>query len=161
VPSVDRNEFLRIMRAFEQNGVEYVLIGATAMGLHGVVRATEDVDVMLRATADNFERLRVALRVTYHGDPNIDELRNEDWLGDYPVVRYLPPNSTLFLDLMTRLGQVATFENIDSEVKEFEGIRIRVATPRAIYRLKKDTLRAIDRQDAKMIADQFDVEEDS
>jgi hypothetical protein len=29
---VDRDEIVRVLRAFEQTGLEYVLIGATAMG---------------------------------------------------------------------------------------------------------------------------------
>ena len=41
---------LRILKSFETEGLEYVLIGATAMGLHGVVRATEDIDMFVRAT---------------------------------------------------------------------------------------------------------------
>jgi hypothetical protein len=38
---------LRVLRALEAEGVRYVLIGAAAVGIHGVVRATEDLDVML------------------------------------------------------------------------------------------------------------------
>jgi len=52
---------LRVLRAFEAEGLEYVLIGATAMGFHGLVRATEDVDLFIRATPDNVERLKRAL----------------------------------------------------------------------------------------------------
>src|SRR5579864_5463705 len=47
--SVDRDELVRVLRAFEAAGLEYVLIGATAMGFHGLVRATEDVDLFIRA----------------------------------------------------------------------------------------------------------------
>jgi hypothetical protein len=32
------------------SGLEYVLIGATVMGFHGLVRATEDVDLLIRPT---------------------------------------------------------------------------------------------------------------
>lgn len=60
---VDRDEILRVLRAFEESGLDYVLIGATAMGFHGVVRATEAIDLFIRATADNVERLRAG------GDP--------------------------------------------------------------------------------------------
>lgn len=38
--SIDRDEILRVLRAFEAAGLEYVLIGAIARGFHGVVRAT-------------------------------------------------------------------------------------------------------------------------
>jgi hypothetical protein len=31
---VDRDELLRALSAFEKEGLEYVLIGATAMGFH-------------------------------------------------------------------------------------------------------------------------------
>ena len=41
---MDRDEIIRVLRAFESSGLEYVLIGATAMGFHGLVRATDDED---------------------------------------------------------------------------------------------------------------------
>ena len=50
---MDRDEILRVLRAFEASGLEYVLIGATAMGFHGLVRATEDLDLFIRATPEN------------------------------------------------------------------------------------------------------------
>ena len=49
---MDRDEILRVLRAFEREDLEYVLIGAAAMGFHGLVRATEDLDVFIRATAE-------------------------------------------------------------------------------------------------------------
>ena len=161
MPSVNQQEFLRIMRAFEQSNVDYVLIGATAMGLHGVLRATEDIDVMLRPTPENFERLRTALRAAYPGDPFVDELKDEDWLGEYPIVRFAPRSSTLYMNLLTRLGDAATIDTIEAEILELEGIRVHVATPRALYQLKKGTVRPIDQQDARMLADAFDLKDEN
>ena len=60
---------------------------------------------------------------------------------------------------MTRLGDAASFETVDSEIKEVEGIRVRVATPRALYRLKKDTIRPLDRRDAAALAARFDLKD--
>jgi predicted nucleotidyltransferase len=91
---MDRDEVVRVLRAFESVGLEYVLIGAAAMGIHGVVRATEDLDLFIRATADNVERLKSAFRQVYDNDPNIDEISADDLLGDYPAVRYYPPAAT-------------------------------------------------------------------
>jgi len=62
---VDRDEILRVLRAFEGAGLQYVLIGATAMGFHGLGRATEDLDLFIAATAENVERLRQALKAAY------------------------------------------------------------------------------------------------
>lgn len=150
---------LRVLRALESAGVRYVLIGATAMGLHGVIRATEDVDLVVEASADNIERLRQAFRSAYDEDPSIDDIRTEDLLGDYPSVRYYPPSGDLYFDIMTRLGDVAHFDDVAAETKAIEGIRVRVATPAALYRLKKDTVRPLDRQDAAALRERFGLEE--
>lgn len=151
---------MRVLRAFESAGLEYVLIGAAAMGFHGLVRATEDLDLFIRATPENIEKLRSALRATYEGDPNIDEISATDLLGEFPTVRYVPPTGDLYFDVLTRLGEVATFETIDAEVKEVDGTRVRVATPAALYRLKKGTVRPLDHADAAALRERFSLKED-
>ena len=154
---VDRDELVRVLRAFESAGVDYVLIGATAMGFHGLVRATEDVDLCVRATPENVERLRNAFRSAYPGDPDVDDIRAEDLLGDFPTLRYYPPTGDLFFDIMTRLGDAANFDTVQAEVKEVEGIRVRVATPAALYHLKKGTVRPLDRRDAAALRERFNL----
>jgi len=156
---MSREELLRVLGAFEAAGLEYVLVGATAMAFHGVVRATEDVDLFVRATPENIGRLRAALRNAYDDDPNIDAITADDLLGDYPAVRYYPPSGDLFLDILTRLGEVASFDSITMEYKEVEGIRVRVATPAALHRLKRNTVRPLDRQDAEMLRQRFHLGE--
>jgi uncharacterized protein YdcH (DUF465 family) len=157
---VDRDEILRVLRAFEASGLEYVLIGATAMGFHGLVRATEDLDLLIRPTADNIERLRAALRQAYDGDPHIDEISSVDLLGEFPAVRYYPPSGDLYFDVLTQLGEFARFDAVEAEIKEVEGIRVRVATPAALYRLKKGTVRAKDHQDAAALRERFNLKDE-
>jgi hypothetical protein len=155
-----RDELLRVLRAFQDQNLEYVLIGATAMGFHGLVRATEDVDLMIRPTSENVERLRKAFQETYSDDPSIQDIRTEDLLGDYPAVRYYPMNGDLFFDILTRLGEAASYETIESEVIEVEGVRILTATPQALYKLKKDTGRPIDREDAAALRERFKLRDE-
>lgn len=157
---VDRDEIFRVLKAFEASGLEYVLIGAAAMGFHGIVRATEDLDLIISATPENIERLRAALRDAYEGDPHIDEISSADLMGDYPAVRYYPPTGDLYFDVITRLGTTARFETVDAEIKVVEGTRVRVATPAALYRLKHGTVRAIDRQDAAALRARFDLKDE-
>lgn len=158
---VDRDEILRVLRAFEAAGLEYVLIGAAAMGVHGLVRATEDIDLFIRATADNVGRLRDALRHVYGEDPHIAEITSEDLLGEYPAVRYYPPSGDLYFDVMTRLGDAASYDTVEAVTKEVEGIVVRVATPLALYRLKRGTVRAKDRDDAAALKERFRLETDN
>ena len=157
---MDRDEVMRVLRAFELATLEYVLIGAAAMGFHGLVRTTEDLDLFIRATPENIEKLRVALRAAYEGDPNINEISETDLLGEYPAVRYVPPTGDLYFDVLTRLGEMATFETIDAEVKEVEGTHVRVATPQALYRLKKATVRPQDQVDAAALRERFGLKEE-
>lgn len=158
--AVDRDEMLRVLRAFQDEGLEYVLIGATAMAFHGLVRATEDLDLFIRANPENVDRLKRALRTAYSGDPNVEDIRAEDLLGEYPAVRYYPPDGDLYFDVMTRLGEVASFATVEAEIKEVEGIRVRVATPAALYDLKKGTVRPLDRQDAEALRRRFGLKGD-
>ena len=149
-----------MLRAFESARLEYVLIGATAMGVHGLVRATEDVYLFIRATQENVERLRQALRDVYAHDPHIEEITADDLLGEYPAVRYYPPSGDLYFDVMTRLSDAASYDTVEAETKDIAGILVRVATPRALYRLKRGTVRAKDREDAAALRERFDLEAD-
>jgi hypothetical protein len=157
---MDRDEVIRVLRAFESAGLEYVLIGAAAMGFHGLVRTTEDLDLFIRATPENIEKLRTALRAVYEGDPNINEISSNDLLGEYPALRYVPPTGDLYFDVMTRLGEIASFETVDAEIKEVGGTHVRVATPAALYRLKKGTVRSQDHLDAAALRERFSLKEE-
>jgi hypothetical protein len=152
---------MRALRAFQEAGLEYVLIGAGAMAFHGLVRTTEDLDLFIRATPENIEKLRAAFRAVYQGDPNISEISSEDLLGDYPAVRYYPPTGDLYFDVLTRLGEAASFETIEAETKEVDGTQISVATPSALYKLKKGTIRLQDRADAAALRERFNLTEEN
>ena len=153
---MELDEALEVLASLEKEGVEYVLIGGAALTVHGLVRATEDLDLFVRPTADNVERLRRALGSVYQ-DPNVSEISTEDLLGDYPAVRYYPPRGRLFLDILTRLGEFATFESLESQEVQWNGVKVKVASPRALYWLKKDTVRDIDRLDAERLREVFDL----
>ena len=49
---------------------------------------------------------------------------------------------------------------MEAETRRVDGVRVRVATPAALHRLKKGTLRAIDRQDAAALRERFDLPDD-
>ena len=73
----------RVLAAFEDVGVQYVVFGAAALNLLGLARATEDLAVFVAPTAENVDRLKAALRRVFD-DPHIDEIAAADLLGDYP-----------------------------------------------------------------------------
>ncbi len=49
-------DVLRVAELLEQEHVEYALIGGYALALQGIVRLTEDVDILVEPTLDNTRR---------------------------------------------------------------------------------------------------------
>jgi hypothetical protein len=156
---VERDTLLRLFRALADEGVAYVLVGGLAVNLHGVIRATEDVDLFVRPDQANVERLRAALKRVFDDD-DIDEISADDLAGQYPVVRYVPPGAGPSIDLVARLGERVAYADLEAEERDVDGVPVRLATPRTLYRLKRDTARPIDAQDAVRLRDAFALEED-
>lgn len=148
--------FLDVIRAFERAGVEYILVGGVAVNLHGIARATEDIDFFVRSEPENVERLKTALKSLW-SDPEIDQIRAEDFKA-YPTLRYGPPKENFVIDVLTRLGTAFRFEDLVSEVVTIEGTPVRVATPETLVRMKRSTLRPIDKADAAALAKMFRIE---
>lgn len=56
-------DLLTICRALNERGARYVVVGGMAVIHAGFVRATEDIDLLVDASSENFERIREALSV--------------------------------------------------------------------------------------------------
>ena len=149
----------RILAAFDRHGVNYVLVGGMAMAAQGLVRATRDIDVVVSVKPKNIDRLKAALQELFN-DPEIDSIRADELAGDYPAIQYVPPTGDFWIDILARLGEAFQFEDLESEEFVVEGVRVRVATPRTLYRMKKDTVRPQDRLDAQALRERFDLLEE-
>ncbi len=155
---MDFDGFLDVIRALNAERVEYVLFGAMAIGVHGFIRATEDVDLFLRPTPENIAACRRALRRVWQ-DPCIDEITAEDLCGDFPAVSYAPPGDGFPIDLVTRLGTEVGYEDLEWEVIDLEDVPVRVATAQTLYEMKRDTVRPKDAIDAAALKRKFDLKD--
>jgi hypothetical protein len=156
---VDVESVKKVLTALERGKVRYVVFGAVALNLLGLARATEDLDLFVAPEADNIERLKDALREVF-ADPSIDEIRAAELLGDYPAVRYVPPDGTFYIDVLTRLGEAFRYEDITAQRLDFDGLAIPVATPETLYRMKKDTVRPKDWDDADALKRRFKLSDE-
>jgi len=154
---MDARVALELLRAMRNEGVAFKVVGAVALAFQGLPRATEDLDVFVEPTHDNIARLRAALHAVFE-DPSIDEITAEDLLGDYPAVQYVPPDPGFHVDILTRLGEAFTYDDIEAEQREVEGIEVPVATARMLHRMKRDTVRPKDRLDAALLRERFGPE---
>lgn len=53
--------FVEMLKAFRDEGVEYLVIGAHALAVHGHIRATLDIDLWVKPTPENAGRTWRAL----------------------------------------------------------------------------------------------------
>jgi hypothetical protein len=83
---LDFREFLNL---FNENHVEYLLIGGYAVGYHGYPRATNDMDVWVAISPKNAERIVTALRKFGFDVP---ELSSDLFLQESKIIRLgMPP----------------------------------------------------------------------
>ena len=155
---MDFERVLDIVRALNREGVEYITFGAIALAAHGFARATSDADFFVNPTQENIERLRRALRSLWD-DPHLDEISADDLAGDYPAVRYGPPDEEFTIDFLSRLGEAYSYGELPSEVVEFGGVPIRVVTAATLYEMKRSTVRPKDRIDAAALNEEYHFEE--
>lgn len=88
--------FVEILKAFRDEAVEYLVIGAHALAAHGHVRATLDIDLWVKPTPDNAARTWRALQLFR---APLTKMKAEDFAE--PEVLYqigLPPSR---IDIMT------------------------------------------------------------
>jgi predicted nucleotidyltransferase len=45
------DDVLRVVAALNSSGVEHVVIGGVGLNVHGIIRATEDLDLFIRPDA--------------------------------------------------------------------------------------------------------------
>ena len=154
---MDFEKILAFLKALRGEQVEYVLVGAIALTVHGIVRATQDVDLFIRPEENNIQRFRAALMSLFPEDTSIQELSAADLTGVYPVIRYISPDGSLVIDVMSRLGEMFSYESLQFEERSYAGVIVRVATPATRYEMKKGTQRLQDRADAAALKEAFDL----
>lgn len=54
-------DFKDLLEEFARDAVEFVLVGGWAVAVHGRPRATKDIDLVVRGTAENLQRAAKAL----------------------------------------------------------------------------------------------------
>jgi hypothetical protein len=149
----------KVLEALEREAVQYAVFGAIAVNIHGLARATQDLDIFVAPDEGNIERLRAALMSVFD-DPDIAGILAEDLLGEYPAVQYVPPEGDFHVDILTRLGEAFRWQDLDVQRVPFQGLTVSVVTPATLYRMKKDTVRTKDRIDAEELRRRFELEGD-
>jgi hypothetical protein len=151
------DDFLDILRALVESEAEFVVVGAHAMALHGVPRSTGDLDVLVRPTPENAQRVLDALEafgapIQAHGVTRADL---ETQGNVYQIG--LPPRR---IDLMTGLSGVHFEEAWSSRIEvEIDGMGIPFLGLETLRRNKQATGRDKDLLDLRLLSESQTEEE--
>lgn len=143
------DDFRDMLAALVDAEVEFVVVGAHALAAHGIVRATGDLDIFVRPTKQNAERVVAALRafgapIAAHGVTAADfELADNVYQIDLPPRR---------IDLLTAIRGVPFEEaSANAMVVEVDGRAIPFIGRDALVRNKRATGREKDRLDVELL----------
>jgi hypothetical protein len=135
----------RVCSLLQKHQVKYVLVGARACILHGLVRSTQDVDLLVEPSPDNLQRVIDAL--TELPDHAARELTLKD-LQENVVVKIA---DAVEVDVAKQAWTLDYAEAIrDAQTLEVEGVRIIYASLDALIK-SKSTYRDQDRIDRQQL----------
>jgi hypothetical protein len=125
-------DLLVLARELNSLGARYVVVGGFAINRLGLIRATEDIDLLIARDPENQEAVKRALQCL--PDKAILELGDED-IASWVVVRV---NDTITVDLMTEACGVS-FEEAREGIEQvvIDGISIPFASASLMLRLKQ------------------------
>lgn len=113
----DLREFIELLSS---SGVDFIIIGGHAVAFHGHPRYTGDIDLLVRSTPENAERIIASLRAFGFGEVG---LSSQDFIRPGSVVQLgRPPNR---IDLLTSVSGVDFEEAWEGKVAgELDGLEV-------------------------------------
>ena len=147
----ESNQLLRVCALLNKHGAHYLIVGGHACILHGYVRATEDVDILVEDTDENFRRVISALSELE--DHAAAELTPQD-LAENVVVKIadeVEVDVSRQAWLVTYAEAIATAESI-----EVDGVRVPFLGLEMLIK-SKTTYREQDRADLVRLRDLLEL----
>jgi hypothetical protein len=149
--------YVDLFRELQKHEVQYLVIGGIAINLHGVERATMDVDLVLAMDESNLRRflaaaqklqLRPNLPVELEALCNATQL--DEWIREKNMIAFClrPPSKTApSIDIIVRpkVSFEAMYRNRIE--KDIGGVQFKVASIDDLIALKTDTGRKQDASD--------------
>jgi hypothetical protein len=136
---------LRVCSLLNNHGVKYLIVGARACWLHGYVRATMDVDILIPEDLEN--HMRVIAALSELEDHAAAELTPQD-LVENLVVKI---SDEVEVDVSTRAWKVSYVDAIDTSLQAtIEGVKVPYVDLQTLIK-SKSTQREQDKVDVQRL----------
>src|SRR5438128_220041 len=145
--NADLREFIELLNS---RGVEYVIVGAHSLAFHGQPRYTGDLDILVRPSPENADRL-VSLLHDFGFGPS--EFAQSDFTAPEQMIQLgRAPNR---IDLLTSISGVAIDDAFRTKIStEMEGLPVFILNKELLIQNKRAVGRPQD------VADLEGLEED-
>ena len=145
-----------VFKSFQSHGVKYIVIGGVAAVLHGVPRATFDLDILIEPTRENAENLLKALLAA---DLETASLISPENLLANEITVF---NDRVRIDVQTSTPGLAFDTAWKNRVTlEYQGQPLLVASRHDLIASKTAAGRDIDLQDVRALAAAGDDRQES
>lgn len=139
---------INVCKLFRSKGVEFVIAGAHACALHGYIRATEDIDILIRNEKTNIQKTIECIEELY---PHLEPITEEDLIENIVIKILDEPELDIMLSAWSLTYQDA---KDDIETKEIEGEKIPFLGLKSLIQ-SKQTAREQDKWDVQILKELF------
>ncbi len=140
-------DYKEMLQFLLEEQVDFILVGAYALGAHGYPRATGDIDIWIRADENNASKVYKALQ--RFGAP-MAQIKTSDFACEGIIYQIgVAPRR---IDIVTQITGV-TYDEADADkiIVEVEGIKLPVISLDKLIKNKIATGREKDKLDAQFL----------
>jgi hypothetical protein len=141
------NDYKEMLQLLLEEQVDFILVGAYALGAHGYPRATGDIDIWVRA--DEINSINIYKALEKFGAP-VDQITVNDFAQEGIVFQIgVTPRR---IDIITHLDGVL-FDEADEDklIVEVEGLKLPILSFDKLIKNKLSTGRERDELDVKLL----------
>ena len=140
-------DYKEMLQLLLQEQVDFILVGAYALGAHGYPRATGDIDIWVKA--DEINSINIYKALEKFGTP-VDQIKMNDFASEGIVFQIgVTPRR---IDIITQIDGVS-FDEADEDkiIVEVEGLKLPILSFDKLIKNKLSTGRERDELDVKLL----------
>lgn len=140
-------DYKEMLQLLLEEQVDFILVGAYALGAHGYPRATGDIDIWVKA--DEINSINIYKALEKFGTP-VDQIKMNDFASEGIVFQIgVTPRR---IDIITQIDGVS-FDEADEDkiIVEVEGLKLPILSFDKLLKNKLSTGRERDELDVKLL----------
>ena len=157
VSNISHPDFYDFLLGLNNNNVEYILVGGYSVILYGYPRTTGDIDLWVKKSKENYEKL---LKAFQEFAMPVFDMTEENFLNNKDINVFTFGRQPVAIDIMTACKGLEFEEaSKNSEDKEVDGITLKLISYQDLIKAKKASNRSKDQNDIenlkKLIKNRF------